>query len=115
MFIGTHVPTLPTGAPEISDKLLHYLAYGGLAFLLAADQAVRGLWSLRRGFWLLVALPIYGALDELLQIPVGRTADIHDWFADLFGATCGLAAFSIYAFIRPFRSEDEGPSRMESP
>lgn len=40
---------------------------------------------------------IYAGFDELLQIPVGRTADWADFFADCVGILFGLA---IYTMIR---------------
>ena len=33
---------------------------------------------------------VYGVVDELLQTPVGRTADVKDWFADVAGAVIGI-------------------------
>ena len=95
LFVGTHVPTVPAGVAKISDKLLHYLAYGGLAVLLAMDQHARGRWSRRRGLQIFAVVALYAAADELLQGPVGRTTDFHDWIADLFGAACGLIAYAL--------------------
>jgi VanZ family protein len=37
----------------------------------------------------------YGVIDECLQIPVGRTADILDWIADSVGAVSGLLAYAV--------------------
>jgi VanZ family protein len=57
-------------------------------------------WSLRRPFGpraaigVVVGLAVYGALDELTQIPVGRYADVYDWLADCAGALAGVAAFA---------------------
>jgi len=95
LFIATHVPTLPTGVERVSDKLLHYLAYCGLMFLLCLDQQIRGKLSLKWTGWLYLAVVVYAALDELLQIPVGRTADVRDWLADAIGAACGAVLFAI--------------------
>ena len=95
LFVGTHMPTVPAGVAEISDKLLHYLAFGGLACLLAMDQHARSGISWRRSGQIWVAVAVYAAADELLQIPVGRTADIRDWIADVFGAACGLIGYML--------------------
>ena len=100
LFVGTHIPTVPAGVAEVSDKLLHYLAYGGLAGLMALDRFVRGRLSTSREAWrvlglLWLILAIYGAVDELLQSPVGRTTDFGDWLADVIGAACGLALFGL--------------------
>ena len=62
--------------------------YGGLAFLLAWRFHLAG----RKGIALVVVvtlvIAVYGIVDELLQIPVGRNADIADWIAGLHGC-CG--------------------------
>jgi VanZ family protein len=42
---------------------------------------------------------VYGAFDELTQIPVGRHADVADWFADVAGSVIGLALFAMVRSI----------------
>jgi VanZ family protein len=93
MFIGTHIPRIPSALEEVSDKTLHFLSYSGLAFLLALAAASWGKMSLRRAPLLLGVLATYGALDELSQIPVHRDASVWDWTADLGGSILGLTAF----------------------
>ena len=95
MFIGTHLPKVPDALHDVSDKTMHFVAYGGLAFLLALTSAAYQRISLRRYFGLLAIASIYGVLDELLQIPVGRHADVRDWVADTTGAICGLLLFAM--------------------
>ncbi len=92
LFIGTHVP-VPPDVLQIagSDKTLHFLAYLGLSLLIAVCVRPRG-WTY---LWLLLGLAAYGALDELLQIPVQRTADVVDWLADVAGVAVGLAAYAV--------------------
>lgn len=76
-----------------SDKFLHVGAFGGLAFLLA--------WAVptnprRKSLNVVLAAGIgvaYAAIDELTQIPVGRTADWADFSADLFGILTGLVVY----------------------
>jgi VanZ family protein len=41
----------------------------------------------------LVVTIVYAGVDELLQIPVGRTADWLDFFADIAGITMGLSVY----------------------
>ena len=95
LFVATHVPTDMVSLPgQVSDKLPHFLAYAGLAILLAAAwQITAGRLSWRQlcGAWVL--LVFYAAIDESTQIPVGRHASIWDWVADLAGAAAGLAIF----------------------
>lgn len=93
LFVGTHIPRVPQGlTPGLSDKHLHFLAYGGLAFLIAARRSCsrRMTWRHYAILWLIIAA--YGALDELLQIPVGRDAEVADWLMDIAGAAAGLLA-----------------------
>jgi VanZ family protein len=40
-------------------------------------------------------------IDELLQIPVNRTADIYDVCADMVGCVIGLAAFVLTRRLMP--------------
>jgi len=87
-------PSAPDPIPL--DKVAHFGEYAVLGFALAG--------SLRRDAprrWPAVvllavaigAVALYGASDELHQrfVP-GRDPDVHDWLADLTGATAGALA-----------------------
>lgn len=97
MFVATHMPAahIPKSLPG-SDKHWHFLAYFGLGAILSV-------WGRSRpSNWPWIALAIaavYGIVDELLQIPVGRTADIEDWIADIAGAGSGVALVAIISAI----------------
>ena len=95
---ATHlpIPRLPRG---MNDKLLHFLAFGGLGFLAAATWAQFRPAGKRNWGGLLTAVAVYGIIDELLQIPVGRSADIADWYADLIGATLGIAVWQFLELV----------------
>ncbi|MBI2478831.1 MAG: VanZ family protein [Planctomycetia bacterium] len=98
IFIGTHMPQGIQSLGGINDKLLHFGAYAGLAFLLAA--ALTSL-RVRHGVLLLpmTVAAVYGCLDELSQIPIlGRRAEVADLAADMFGAGVGVIAFCILSF-----------------
>lgn len=93
LFIGTHIPPGPIvrqiGA---NDKLLHAGAYTGLSFLLAWAIPTRP----NRAYNVILAGIIcvgYAGIDELLQIPVGRTADWNDFYADILGVIMGLSIY----------------------
>ena len=90
LLLGTHWPKLPAIGPEGTDKILHFSAYGGLAFL----HSLSVFWSRKVPWWqfvvLYVAVAAFGGFDELTQPPFGRTADWFDWYADLGGATVGV-------------------------
>lgn len=95
IFVGTHLPHGVRGLGDIYDKFLHFGAYLGLTFLLAAALATR---RLRRGTLLLplAVAAIYGCIDELSQMAVpGRQADFADWAADVLGAGVGVFLYGI--------------------
>ncbi len=71
------------------DKWAHFLAYSGLAFLFLCSLKYRQRNSFSDLKLTFGVLAIYGVLDELLQIPVGRTASFYDFVADLVGVVFG--------------------------
>jgi VanZ family protein len=93
LFIGTHLPPNQVMSQiRANDKLLHASAFAGLSFLVA--------WAIptKRNRWINVFAAIavcvaYAAVDELLQIPVGRTADWLDFAADLLGIVMGISIY----------------------
>jgi VanZ family protein len=105
MFLATHLPVqrvmeqLPA-----SDKHLHLGAYAVLGFALpwwSSGTIRKQHWRSQWHPWLLYALLLsYAAIDELLQIPVGRSAEWGDWLADAAGAAIGIAIGSFVARIR---------------
>ena len=106
MFLASHVKLRDTVEVfHVRDKVLHFVAYAGLAFLAAAYLRFRkgGIgWLDVVGVWTLAVS--YGVLDEITQIPVGRTADPLDWLADAAGAAAGLLTFfAVRRFVMPGR------------
>jgi len=104
LFVATHVPIQQPFGPRGTDKLVHFAAYGLLAFLAATA------WTARRcptpGSYLAIflLLSIYGALDEVTQPLVGRTCDPADWLADVGGVAIGLGVFAAVRRLTAFRS-----------
>jgi VanZ family protein len=102
IFFLTHTP-LPRVAYQanLSDKNLHFMVYFILVFLLwgtiKPDSKVT--WN-QPAVWIILAVTVwYGVMDEWLQGFVhGRTADVHDFFADLAGTLTSLAILSILTF-----------------
>lgn len=95
--VATHLPPTVIGAVQQTvrwnDKLFHGLAFAILAFLLAWAVPTN---SARRSRNVLMATAIaasYAGVDELTQIPVGRTADWADLAADLFGILIGIVVY----------------------
>jgi len=100
LFVATHIPTLDIPPPvAYADKIVHCLAYMALAFcaLISWDLT---LGSLRPQHYFTVWLvgTLYGAFDEVTQIPVGRHCDALDWMADILGIVLGLTFFRL---LRP--------------
>lgn len=88
LVILTHIP-VPQSVQGlgVSDKLIHLIGYFPLGLLLPVCR-VRGCQK----WWVcLLVIAGYGVLDELFQIPVGRTASVLDWVADVVGAGLGIA------------------------
>ncbi len=100
MFVATHIPVraIPFQI-SITDKALHCLIYLTLSFsVLTSWEWTIGLLRPQHYFtvWLLGTL--YGAFDEVTQIPVGRNCDGLDWICDILGIVLGLTLFRL---VRP--------------
>ncbi len=96
LFVGTHLPRVPGGGLHVSDKLLHFLAYAGLSCLVAIAFSSRQRRGLRLYLVIFLSLATYGAVDELLQVPIpNRYGDPIDWCADVCGILAGLAVHCV--------------------
>jgi VanZ family protein len=97
LLVATHLPPKsPLLPPEEHgfDKVLHFTAYAVLAGLIAAAwQLSTGTLTARHLRWVWCAVVIFGALDEITQIPVHRDCSMWDWAADGLGAATGLLVF----------------------
>jgi VanZ family protein len=95
LFLGTHVPKSGVHLGIGNDKLLHFGAFAGLAFLLS--WSLIGLHPTRRAtVRVIVIVVVYAALDEWTQWFVPhRRSDIYDWWADVFGALAGMVAYAV--------------------
>lgn len=102
LFVMTHLPPEMlfrhfSSADEYlddgGDKLMHLLAYGGLSFLFCLWLSFRGVEDRRLWRITAVTLGCYAVIDELLQIPFRRTADVRDCLADWAGVAMGLLCF----------------------
>lgn len=96
MLVGTHVPpTFKAVHEEVSDKVLHFLAFAGLAWLVAmAWQTTTGILNRRHLRWIWFAVMLYAMLDEVTQPPFDRDASVWDLLADALGAATGLFVFT---------------------
>lgn len=94
-FIATHLPRIPQSIKPVSDKTLHSVSFTILAGLLSWVLHNRVTGIVRHGAIVIVIIALYGAVDELLQIPVGRHCDFYDWIADMVGGVFGLILFHL--------------------
>jgi len=101
LFLLTHIP-IPQIARRsgMSDKTMHFLAYMALVFLwwLTISPYKKVNWLKAKVYLALALMVWYGAVDEWLQGVVGRSADVHDFFADIAGTMAGLVILSIFSF-----------------
>ena len=83
----------PPPAPEGSDKLVHLAAFAALAFPLART----GRFGLLPVF---VGASAFGGAIELIQPSFNRSADVHDWVADVVGVILGIGLGLLYRRLR---------------
>lgn len=97
------IGVLPEVGFVATDKLLHALAFGGLALLLArAAHWLRPREPLAKKLWLGGAGSSFlGLLLEVCQaFTAYRSADALDWLADTVGALLAIGlAFAVFAWI----------------
>lgn len=98
IFTLTHLPAqrLPRPPFNLGDKACHSLAYFGLSMLIGLT-----IWTVapnRRGWlWIILITGLsYGAIDEWLQIPVGRDCEFFDWVADSAGVMLAVLILSVF-------------------
>ena len=124
LFVMTHIPpeilfshfsSADEYLDEGGDKLMHLLAYAGLAFLFASWLAFRGVADQR--LWKITAISLcgYAIVDELLQIPFRRTADIVDCLADWAGVALGFLCFLAIRLLVDRLGFRQSPATTESP
>lgn len=106
IFILAHIP-IPQLVRKagVSDKIIHFVAYLVLVFLLwfaiSPDRKVT--WRRTTAWWVFFWAVCYGIIDELLQgVVVGRSCDAMDFLADLAGVLTGLILFAFFTFWPAF-------------
>ena len=98
---GAMVPRIP--APDGTDKLVHFLFFVVLGFLIQRALHVQG--SAVVTLYAILALAAFGALEEFVQqfIP-GRDMELFDWIADVSGAIVGVVIARLTLERRAARS-----------
>ena len=98
LFLATHTPVSASPVSLNSlDKIVHFGAFFVLAVLVAFFLFVKGRRTRNWMIGIFAGLCVYAAVDELLQIPVGRYCDPADWVADVLGIAAGLTCFLLVA------------------
>lgn len=97
LVLGTHTPPMfQAVTEEVSDKVLHFFAYAGLAWLLAmAWQTSTGHLNRRHLRWAWLAIVLFAMIDEVTQPPFHRDASVWDLLADALGSATGLFVFTL--------------------
>lgn len=101
LFWLTHSPVQQVARQSgMSDKTMHLLAYFVLTFLIwfAVSPFEKVRFTKLKSWILLLIVALYGIVDEYVQGRVGRSADFHDFMADLFGILLGLGMLSVFGF-----------------
>ena len=104
LFVATHLP--PTRLPKtrITDTPAHFTSYAILAALLLWSLHFTRL-SLRAAAWWVIGIGlVYGVIDEILQIFVGRICSLSDWLADASGVITVVATWTAVSAVRYARS-----------
>lgn len=104
IFVLSSIPNPPTVQQAGSDKVLHFLLYGGLAAVIV--RALAGGFgypvTMRTVLVAVVVSAVYGATDEVHQhfVPT-RQMDAWDLAADSVGAAASaLALYAAHAIRR---------------
>ena len=101
VFTLTHIPVPDIARKSgMSDKTMHVTAYFVLTFLVwcAVSPYRRVRWSDKKAWLVVLVVAVYGAIDEYLQGFVGRSADVDDFIANLFGIVFAMGVLSIFQF-----------------
>jgi len=100
LFLATHFPANAISYQfSAYDKVAHCLAYTAIAFsVLTSLDLSLGVLRPQHYFAVWLMGTLYGAFDEVTQIPVGRHCDVLDWISDILGIVIGLTLFRL---LRP--------------
>jgi len=90
--VGSLSPSLPKAASGVSDKLLHFTAYAGLAFMFAG--------VIERRHWgrVMVGLLLFGGAIELAQeyLTTSRGGEWLDMAANAMGVVAGMFTAALF-------------------
>jgi VanZ family protein len=106
LFVLAHIP-IPQLVRKagVSDKIIHFVAYLVLVFLLwfVISPGRKVNWRRTTAWWVFFGAVCYGIFDELMQgVVAGRSCDAMDFLADLAGVLTGLILFAFFTFWPAF-------------
>ncbi|OPX23924.1 MAG: hypothetical protein B1H04_03205 [Planctomycetales bacterium 4484_123] len=107
--VATHLP--PRRLPHLGVGLgtsLHALGYFVLVGALWLTLDLHGQSRRRRLAIILLAVPLYAAIEEISQPLFGRCASLIDWSVDVLGTVTAVAVFEI---VKAIRGRDNSGSR----
>lgn len=97
-------PTIPITPVKYFDKIVHFLMYGGLCFILWLEYFLtHSKIQVKRVFWWTIVAPIlFSGVVELMQeyLTKHRGGDIVDFLFNSLGVLCA-ALFSVFV-TKPF-------------
>ena len=100
--------TLPSPGFSNSDKVVHFVCFGGLTFFWTFWFS-RKKWisnPIRYFIITVTIVSIYGVVDEIHQSFVpGRECSFFDWLADTTGASAGVL-FRLFLIKKIFREKE---------
>jgi VanZ family protein len=107
LFVLTSLPTgLAIETRDVSDKLLHFGAYGLLSVLLYLNIYFQNKYYLLKKYPAILTIIVassYGLIDEIHQMFVpGRSTEFLDWLADFSGSL--LAVIIIGYLIKKIKN-----------
>ena len=94
---------LPAFTEKISDKILHFSAFGllGLLMVHSFKHSKSSFIQKHAGMLAVIFTSVYGITDELHQLLVpGRFCSIFDWLADTAGAIILVLIFLYHLYFR---------------
>jgi VanZ family protein len=93
-----------------SDKLLHFLGFGVLAFFIA--RSLVRVWPGRYIILTLIISMLYAASDEVHQYFVqGRSATFGDWLADTLGIILFTTLYCFFLSRRKILLQPDGDQK----
>lgn len=91
--VGSLAPTVPAAPVQVSDKLMHFLAYASLAFVFV------GAAGRKRWLRFVIGLLVLGAVIELAQGLLTATR-VSEWL-DMIANAAGVVAGTVVALGIP--------------